>query len=123
MASCRRRVVPIVVGGIGLLTDFYDFSVINLVRPILDDLYPGASASYDSMVTASSIVGSACGMLVLGALADVLGRRRLLLVSGGLDRELLVWPFLGHRACLRDAAVVAGVLAIASSRAFSKLGR
>ena len=84
MASCRRRVVPIVVGGIGLLTDFYDFSVINLVRPILDDLYPGASASYDSMVTASSIVGSACGMLVLGALADVLGRRHLLLVSGGL---------------------------------------
>lgn len=80
--------LDILVAGIGLLTDSYDFAIINLVRPSLEDLYPvrgDFSTSWQrSMITASSIFGALIGQLLLGFLADRLGRRRLLLVSNGL---------------------------------------
>ena len=66
------------------MADAYDFAVINLVRSDLTRLYPPHGSWQRSMITASSIFGAMVGQLVLGFLADNLGRRRLLLVSGGL---------------------------------------
>ena len=83
-----RFVVDVLVAGVGLFTDSYDFSVINLVRPSLERSYPVhgdfATSWQRSMITASSIFGALIGQLVLGRSADVLGRRRLFLVSNGL---------------------------------------
>ena len=81
--------VSLFVGGVGLMADGYDFSVINLVRSDLADLYPPSGERFAtswqrSLITASSIFGAMAGQLVLGFLADRLGRRRLLLVSGSL---------------------------------------
>lgn len=89
-ASCQtwaKEALHVLVGGIGLLSDGFDVSVINLVRASLERMYPVQDWERSwqrSLITASSIFGAMLGMVVLGALADRLGRRRLLLVSGGL---------------------------------------
>ena len=85
--TCLREALAIFVGGVGLLTDSYDFAIINLVRADLAKLYPVddfENSWQRSMITASSIFGAMGGQLLLGYLADSLGRRRLLLISGGL---------------------------------------
>ena len=88
IGSCLSESLAIIVGGIGLVADGFDLCVINLVRGEIAALYPVAGGFKNSwqrsLVTASSIFGAMFGQFVLGFLADRLGRRRLLLVSGGL---------------------------------------
>jgi PHS family inorganic phosphate transporter-like MFS transporter len=68
----------------------------SLVRSPLQEQYP-VKGSFDTSwqktyITASTLIGAVVGQLVLGALADRLGRRRLFFISGGLT-------FLGSLAC------------------------
>ena len=89
VSSCASEALNIFVGGVGLLADSYDFAVINLVRHSIAKLYPVTGNDWDgswqrSLITASSIFGAMAGQLLLGYLADHLGRRKLLLLSGGL---------------------------------------
>ena len=92
--------LSVLVSGIGLCVDYYDLTVINLVRGVLQAQYPVSNweGSWQrSLVTASSFIGAVVGQLLLGALADRLGRSRLLVASGGLT-------FLGSlsSACALD---------------------
>lgn len=83
----HRPRLGLLIAGVGLCADYYDLTVVNLVRDLLCSEYPVQSfkSSWQrSLITASSIVGAVVGQLLLGALADRLGRRRLLLVSGTL---------------------------------------
>ena len=88
VASCLNAALAIFVAGVGLMSDSYDFAVINLVRASLATLYPiggdFSTSPQRSLITASSIFGAMTGQFLLGYLADRLGRRRLLLASGGL---------------------------------------
>ena len=88
MTSCLNAALAIFVAGVGLMSDSYDFAVINLVRASLATLYPiggdFSTSPQRSLITASSIFGAMTGQFLLGYLADRLGRRRLLLASGGL---------------------------------------
>ena len=64
--TCLREALAIFVGGVGLLTDSYDFAIINLVRADLAKLYPVddfENSWQRSMITASSIFGAMGGQL------------------------------------------------------------
>ena len=91
----RKRALELLVQGIGLAMDYYDLTIVNLVRAPLEEEYPVTnfdSSWQKTFITSSTLIGAVVGQLVLGALADKLGRRRLLLLSGALT-------FVGSAAC------------------------
>mmetsp|Transcript_8894 Transcript_8894/g.29266 ORF Transcript_8894/g.29266 Transcript_8894/m.29266 type:complete len:487 (+) Transcript_8894:82-1542(+) len=107
-----RWFADVIVPGIGLMQDYYDLAVINLARPLLSAQYGDLSATTEALVTASALVGSVVGMLVFGAGADWIGRRRLFMLcailtgvgsaasaavygrAASVYRQLVFWRFV-----------------------------
>jgi PHS family inorganic phosphate transporter-like MFS transporter len=64
------------VSGVGFLSDAYVLFVINLVKNVLNDLYPDELfPDALSFVGTAALAGAVLGQLVFGGLADRLGRR------------------------------------------------
>eukprot|EP00929_Paragymnodinium_shiwhaense_P067493 TRINITY_DN33963_c0_g1_i3.p1 TRINITY_DN33963_c0_g1~~TRINITY_DN33963_c0_g1_i3.p1 ORF type:complete len:156 (+),score=23.34 TRINITY_DN33963_c0_g1_i3:172-639(+) len=63
------------LAALGLMADVYDFTIINLVRPLLEQNHGKMTPAQDSFVTGAAIFGAIIGQLVFGAIADAYGRR------------------------------------------------
>jgi len=69
---------------LGLMADMYDINVINLVRPSLQEEFGRLSPGEDALLSSAPLAGAVVGQLLLGALADRLGRRRVFVATAGL---------------------------------------
>lgn len=65
-----------VLAGFGLLVDLYDFSVINIAKPLLEKEHGAMTEIEKGCLTSAALFGAVIGQLVFGELADVLGRRK-----------------------------------------------
>lgn len=74
------HVKVVLVAGVGFFTDAYDIFAINIASTMLGYLYnkKGAlSANQDLGVKVATPIGTFCGQLLFGWLADVVGRKRM----------------------------------------------
>lgn len=72
------------LGSFGLMADIYDFSIVNLVRPVLEEEFGRMTPSQDGLLTSSALVGAIIGQLAFGAAADYIGRRCLFISTATL---------------------------------------
>jgi len=84
----------------GLMADIYDFHIVNLVRPVLEEEFGPIAPSQNAMLTGAALFGSVIGMIGFGAAADVLGRRCLfistaILVGVASLGCMCAGPFMG----------------------------
>lgn len=70
--------------GIGLMTDLYDLSIVNAVRPEFEATYGKMSSWESGALTSASHLGAFTGQLVFGFLADRLGRRGTFIATAAL---------------------------------------
>lgn len=68
----------------GLMADFYDFGIVNLVRPVLEAEFGTMTANQNALLTGSALVGAIIGQLGFGATADFIGRRTLFITTATL---------------------------------------
>jgi MFS family permease len=78
--ACRSSLAT-VLAGFGLLVDLYDFSVINLAKPLLEKEHGTMTDLEKGCLTSAALFGAVVGQLVFGALADVLGRRVMFIAT------------------------------------------
>uniref|UniRef100_A0A7S1TNM4 Major facilitator superfamily (MFS) profile domain-containing protein n=1 Tax=Phaeomonas parva TaxID=124430 RepID=A0A7S1TNM4_9STRA len=69
------------VSGIGLLTDLFDFNVINIAKLLLQELYGDMTAYQEGMLTGAALIGAVIGQFCFGYVADIIGRRTTFLAS------------------------------------------
>lgn len=80
----------VAVAGSGFLADGYDLFIISCVLEVIRDLPQMQSVDsatfklYESMMASCALYGAIFGQLIFGALADMLGRRVIFLVTGSL---------------------------------------
>lgn len=94
------HVRAIVVAGIGFFTDAYDIFAINMVTPMLGVVYwHGAlskagsiPASADTAIKVATSTGTVLGQVGFGALADVVGRKKMY----GLELILIIFATLAQ---------------------------
>jgi PHS family inorganic phosphate transporter-like MFS transporter len=68
----------------GLMADLYDFHIVNLIRPSLEEEFGAMTANQDAMLTGAALLGAFVGMLVFGFIADYVGRRTLFITTSML---------------------------------------
>jgi len=73
-----------VLGSFGLMADIYDFGIVNLVRPVLEEEFGTMTPSQDGLLTSSALTGAIIGQLCFGAAADYIGRRCLFITTATL---------------------------------------
>lgn len=81
----------VLVVGLGIATDIFDFFIINLVKPLFEEEITTTTADV-SWLSSSALLGSVLGMLFFGAISDKVGRRRCLFATAALT-------FVGSVAC------------------------
>jgi MFS transporter, PHS family, inorganic phosphate transporter len=64
------------ISGMGFFTDAYDLFVIGVVMSIVKHQWH-VSPTADGLVTSTALLASAIGALMLGRIADMLGRKRI----------------------------------------------
>lgn len=101
MFSAQR--VAMALSGLGLVTDMYDISVINLVRPMLERQYGKMTPTQDAMITTAALFGCIVGQVIFGSMADKIGRRKVFImtatmISGASLGSSLVSPMFGFSA-------------------------
>ena len=79
--GCLRHSLSTLLAGFGLLVDLYDFSIINLAKPLLEDGYGEMNKYEKGALTSAALLGAVLGQLVFGALADILGRRTIFIAT------------------------------------------
>jgi MFS family permease len=83
------RTARVLLAGAGFLADAYDLFVINLVLRLLRDEYPqysqsGSAHMLEGSVASAALMGSIIGQLVAGSMADVVGRKRIFVITAAL---------------------------------------
>ncbi|CAK0878377.1 unnamed protein product, partial [Prorocentrum cordatum] len=78
--------LSVVRSGIGLATDLYDLTIINAIRPQLEDsdCYGELSPSMNGAITSATSAGAIVGQLAFGFAADALGRRPAFIATAAL---------------------------------------
>jgi PHS family inorganic phosphate transporter-like MFS transporter len=109
------HVRAIVVAGIGFFTDAYDIFAINLVTSMLGVVYwhgakskPGTiPSSSDTAIKVATSGGTVIGQLGFGALADIVGRKRMY----GLELIIIIFATLAQALTASSPAVsIVGLL-------------
>ncbi|CAE8684563.1 unnamed protein product [Polarella glacialis] len=77
-------VLAVVRHGIGLATDLYDLTIINAIRPQLEECYGPMSDSMNGAITSATCAGAMIGQLTFGYLADKIGRRTTFIATASL---------------------------------------
>lgn len=80
----RAQCLATLVSSFGLMIDYYDFGVMNVVKSFLQEQYGEMSAAQNSTLSVSSLAGAVAGMLVIGSLGDRYGRRSMFIVCATL---------------------------------------
>jgi len=83
------RSARVLLAGAGFLADAYDLFVINLVLRLLREEYPhyidsGEIHALEGSVASAALLGSIIGQLVAGSLADVIGRKKIFVITAAL---------------------------------------
>ncbi len=90
------HVRAILVAGVGFFTDSYDIFCVSLLTTMLGIVYyPGVGhmpTSSDTAIKLSTSAGTVCGQLGFGALADIVGRKRMY----GLELLLIIFATLAQ---------------------------
>ena len=76
-----KDMLTTVLAGFGLLVDLYDFSVINIAKPLLEKEHGAMTEIEKGCLTSAALFGAVIGQLVFGALADVFGRRKMFIAT------------------------------------------
>jgi len=103
-----------VVAGVGFYTDAYDIFAINIASTMLGYLYgaakgPSLNAAQSLGVKVATPVGTFCGQLLFGWLADVLGRKRMY----GIELLIIIVATFGQAVSGNgDAVSIIGVLVV-----------
>ena len=76
----------VLLSGAGFLADAYDLFVINIVVDIMDkeDYHQSLTDSMKANVKAMALIGAVVGQLGFGASADIIGRRRIFIITCAL---------------------------------------
>merc|ERR1712232_677352 len=85
MGETKRNVrkqprIAVIVSCFGLAIDFYDFTLLNVVKTTMESVYGEMTAVQNSTLSVSSMVGALTGMIFFGALGDCCGRRKMFIV-------------------------------------------
>jgi PHS family inorganic phosphate transporter-like MFS transporter len=90
------HVRAVVVAGVGFFTDSYDIFTASLLTTMLGIVYyPGVGimpTSSDTAIKLATSAGTVIGQLGFGALADIVGRKRMY----GLELILIIFATLGQ---------------------------
>ena len=83
------RSARVLLAGAGFLADAYDLFVINLVLRLLREEYPhyidtGEIHALEGSVASAALLGSIIGQLVAGSMADVIGRKKIFVITAAL---------------------------------------
>lgn len=83
------RTARVFLAGAGFLADAYDLFVINLVLRLLREEYPhyidsGEIHAFEGSVASAALLGSIIGQLVAGSMADVIGRKKIFVITAAL---------------------------------------
>jgi MFS transporter, PHS family, inorganic phosphate transporter len=103
-----------VVAGVGFFTDAYDIFAINIASTMLGYLYgaakgPSLNAAQSLGVKVATPVGTFCGQLLFGWLADVVGRKRMY----GIELLIIIVTTFGQAVSgTGDAISIIGVLVV-----------
>ncbi|KAK3113971.1 acid phosphatase pho5 [Teratosphaeriaceae sp. CCFEE 6253] len=109
------HVRAIVVAGIGFFTDAYDIFAIGMVTTMLGVVFwqdnvkkPGViPTSSDTAIKAATSGGTVIGQLGFGALADIVGRKKMY----GLELILIIFATLAQSLCADSPGVsIVGVI-------------
>lgn len=109
------HVRAIVVAGIGFFTDAYDIFAINLVTAMLGVVYwhnaknkPGTiPSSADTAIKVATSGGTVIGQVGFGALADIVGRKRMY----GLELIIIIFATLAQSLSAASPAMsIVGLL-------------
>jgi MFS transporter, PHS family, inorganic phosphate transporter len=68
------------LSGVGFMADTYDLFVINIAFNIMSDKYD-ATTWDETLVKLSALVGSVFGQLIFGYYADIIGRKRIFIMT------------------------------------------
>mmetsp|Transcript_64077 Transcript_64077/g.139381 ORF Transcript_64077/g.139381 Transcript_64077/m.139381 type:complete len:452 (+) Transcript_64077:156-1511(+) len=68
----------------GLIADFYDIGIINLIRPLLQEEFGALTPAEDGVLTSAALLGAIVGQIGCGCMADRLGRRAIFLSTASL---------------------------------------
>jgi PHS family inorganic phosphate transporter-like MFS transporter len=100
------------VAGVGFFTDAYDIFAINIASTMLGYVYGphGAlTANQDLGVKVATPVGTLCGQLLFGWLADVVGRKRMY----GIELMIIIIATFGQALSGQAPAIhIIGVLVV-----------
>ncbi|KAK7211416.1 hypothetical protein V2G26_018594 [Clonostachys chloroleuca] len=90
----RRHIRAIVVAGVGFFTDSYDIFVVSTLTIMLGIVYYGGTlpTSSDTAIKLSTSAGTVVGQIGFGALADVVGRKRMY----GLELIIIIFATLAQ---------------------------
>lgn len=72
------------LSGLGLMTDMYDLSAMNIAMRLLAEKYGDQTPAQAAMMAGSVMVGAVAGQIGFGAAADKIGRRELTFLTAGL---------------------------------------
>jgi len=103
-----------VVAGVGFFTDAYDIFAINIASTMLGYLYgaakgPSLNSAQSLGVKVATPVGTFCGQLLFGWLADVVGRKRMY----GIELLIIIVATFGQAVSgTGDAVSIIGVLIV-----------
>jgi PHS family inorganic phosphate transporter-like MFS transporter len=83
-----------IVAGVGFFTDSYDIFAVSLVTIMLGIVYSGGTltTSQDTAIKVATSGGTVLGQLGFGALADVVGRKKMY----GLELILIIFATLAQ---------------------------
>ncbi|KAH8673493.1 H+ symporter [Xylariales sp. PMI_506] len=92
-----------VVAGIGFFTDSYDIFVVGLVTSMLGIVYFGGTipSTSDTAIKVATSGGTVIGQVGFGALADIVGRKRMY----GLELIIIIFATLAQSLASASAAI------------------
>ncbi|KAI9851420.1 MAG: Inorganic phosphate transporter pho84 [Thelocarpon superellum] len=101
-ARLAERVWVVIVAGVGFMTDAYDIFALNMIIPMLGDVYYGGTMphSYEIGLNIATLGGSIIGQLLFGIFADMYGRRKMY----GLELVITIGATLALAMCGSGAA-------------------
>ncbi|KAF8318363.1 phosphate permease [Clavulina sp. PMI_390] len=101
-----------IVAGIGFFTDAYDIFAISIAATMLGIVYTKSgslSVNQDLGIKVATPIGTLCGQLLFGWLADVVGRKRMY----GLELIVIIVGTFAQTLCAQSGAVtITGTLIV-----------